>query len=913
MEEKELELVQDTGTETETARAEDTKQNTKEKRTVMMRFSAFLERNWSWGLAVILTLIFMIIVMIIMQVAPFGDNSFSTIDSMHQYIPFFSDYQRKTRGFESIFYTWNVGMGQNYLSLLLYYMASPLNLIMIFFSRYGIFAAFSLLVALKICISAGTFGYWLSRRKGNESNSLLITGFSLAFALSNYMVGYYWNVMWLDCIMVLPLAVLGLERIFQGKSPRLYILSMFYILFVNYYIAFMICIFLVLWFFAHRQGSIKGFFLNGLKFAGCSLLAAGMAAFSLLAAYVGIMQTAAAGTPLPKQEWYGNFFEQLNQHFAMLIPIDMNSNDSKLNAYCGVFAVVLFFLFLFCDRISLFERVRKLILLAVFIVSFNSKLLNFIWHGFHDQYGIPNRFSFLYIFVILTVGYEAVQRLRQMEKYRILLAGVFAAAFFTICSVKTDVVGVVPEVWMMVIALSLVVIYTALFFLRGMGKMRLATSGLVICIVMILEIYTNAALGFWKTDVASGEYYGRYEAVMAEAKENVDHYASLNEETFYREDVVLPRMLDEATYDGMRSVGTFCSTVTGDLVTAMGGLGCYTGANEFLYYGGNPVMNTMMDIRFTYVKRGEYAGISTRESAVYNGKGISVYETPYVLPLGYAVSDELMDWKGFELNRANSLNSFVNKACGVGSVYKGVTPKLTAEGTDCEAWVTDTRPKVINFERNEGASTIEVAASFTVETPGIYMLDTRQNYVETVRFYRNEKLQVSDRLQAQLYELGKLEEGDRIRLEFCFEFDQNSSDSGTISLYLSLLDQDAYKEMYEKLSSTALNITRVKDGSVDGTINMKKDGLMFTSIPYDKGWTVKVDGKEVKTEKVAGAFLGIRLEEGQHEIRMRYVSPGFIPGLLISIVSWGIFVLLMVLIRRKKRQKSNGFPLHEEE
>ena len=114
----------------------------------------FWNRNWSWLIAAGVTAVFMLIFMIVASVAPFGSNSFTMIDSMHQYVPFFSVYQEKLRHFGSLSYTWNVGGGQNFQSLLLYYMASPLNLIIVFFTRRGIIAAMSLLVAIKIIFSS---------------------------------------------------------------------------------------------------------------------------------------------------------------------------------------------------------------------------------------------------------------------------------------------------------------------------------------------------------------------------------------------------------------------------------------------------------------------------------------------------------------------------------------------------------------------------------------------------------------------------------------------------------------------------------------------------------------------------------------------------------------------------------------
>ena len=178
----------------------------------------YFGRNWSWIISAAITAVFMLTLMITAEVAPFGEKSFTLVDSIHQYIPFFSDYQNKLKAGESLFFTWDIGFGQNFLSLLLYYMASPLNLILVFIARENIVAMFSLLVALKIVISAGAFSYFLSRRKGASKNNTLIVAMGLGYALNNYMCGYFWNIMWLDCIMVFPLIILGFERLVDDRE-----------------------------------------------------------------------------------------------------------------------------------------------------------------------------------------------------------------------------------------------------------------------------------------------------------------------------------------------------------------------------------------------------------------------------------------------------------------------------------------------------------------------------------------------------------------------------------------------------------------------------------------------------------------------------------------------------------------------
>jgi hypothetical protein len=110
--------------------------------------------------------------------------------------------------------------------------------------------------------------------------------------------------------------------------------------------------------------------------------------------------------------------------------------------------------------------------------------------------------------------------------------------------------------------------------------------------------------------------------------------------------------------------------------------------------------------------------------------------------------------------------------------------------------------------------------------------------------------------------------------------------------------------MYEKLSPGGMKVTKVSDGKLDGTVTAAEDGVLFTTIPYDKGWSVTVDGEKVETLAAGETFLAVRLSAGTHEIQMRYISPGFLPGLAISLVCWAFFFFLCVIwrVRRKRRE-----------
>ncbi len=155
-------------------------------------------------------------------IQPFGDNSLLIIDGLHQYMPFYSVLYDKLKGEKSLFYSFRSGLGINFLSLFSYYLSSPLNLLIIFFKKTQLNMAVSMIIVLKIALSGMTACIYFSSKSKKQGLHVLMI--SMAYALSSYMVGYCWNVMWLDAIMIFPIVVMGLERLIDKKDGRLYCL-----------------------------------------------------------------------------------------------------------------------------------------------------------------------------------------------------------------------------------------------------------------------------------------------------------------------------------------------------------------------------------------------------------------------------------------------------------------------------------------------------------------------------------------------------------------------------------------------------------------------------------------------------------------------------------------------------------------
>ena len=152
----------------------------------------------------------MLVLFIIRGIYPFGDRSFLFSDMYHQYMPFLSEFVHKIKAGEGLFYSYNVGIGSNFLALYVYYLASPFNWLVFLLPEGLIMEFMSYLVILRIGLMGLTFSIYLRKVFGKEDPAALL--FSTAYALSGYLAAYNWNVMWLDCLILLPLILLGAER-----------------------------------------------------------------------------------------------------------------------------------------------------------------------------------------------------------------------------------------------------------------------------------------------------------------------------------------------------------------------------------------------------------------------------------------------------------------------------------------------------------------------------------------------------------------------------------------------------------------------------------------------------------------------------------------------------------------------------
>ena len=810
-------------------------------------------------------------------VYPFGDNCILHIDMYHQYCPFFTEFLNKLQTGGSLQYSWNLGLGSDFVSLYAYYLASPLNFLILLCPKSHVIEFMTLLIILKISASGLTFflyirhHYKLIGKDGRMHKNQMVPAlvFSTAYALSGFVAAYSWDIMWMDCIALFPLIMIGLERLVQEKKAGLYYITLALCIFCNYYISIMICIFLVfafaLLFFSQKKG--KGGAI--LRFGWYSLLAGASSAILLLPEIAVLSVSGSAEGGFPKTaEFYFNILAELGRGAA--VTSVYTGNDHWPNLYAGAFSLFLVWIYVLNRRISWKEKVPRIAMLVFFLVSFAENQLDYIWHGMHFPQALPGRQSFLYSFVLLSIGFAAVRKRKGTRIWHIAVAAIVSMALLLVAGWYGD--ETVTEPISLVITALFICVYAVAFVLTKItGKKKRQIFAEFAVFVAVAELAVNmAATGFGTTSrVAYTEKQSDYEKLLEMAKED-------NEETgggFYRvEDTGRKTKNDDSLY-GYASATIFSSLMNLDVSHLFQSLFMEGGKNFYCYNGATPLSSSLFSVKYML---SDSALEESPYRTLVGGSGKSfLYRNNFSLPLGFVMDEQaIADWNSSTAERMASLNSFTSALGAEGQMLYPAT------------YVTDT---------NAGDTTIDIAED------GYYYADYESCTSDTLTVNRSDgwTKQYSKTSHRYLIELGECKAGDEIHIL--------NSNMESIEFEVYQLNEKVVQQAFDTLNAQTMQLTDMTDRKIEGKIQVQNAGRLILSVPADEGWTLYVDGKETEIEPLADALVGVHLEKGSHTIKLCYTTPGVKAGAGISLGAVVLFMISACVSTRIRRKRE----LHE--
>ena len=861
------------------------------------------QQNWSWLLAMLITAVAILVFMIWAHITPFGSNSIIGNDCILQYMPFFSELRYKMLHGDSLFYTWDMGGGTDFYLVITYYLSSPFNIIILLFDKSYLLIEMQFIIFAKIILASGFMGYYFSRRSGEVENKLYGTAFSVAYGLSGYICGYYMDLMWLDSIFIFPIIIIGLNKMMRGGKPYIYILALCYSMLCNFYFSFMICIFLVLYFFTYEYENIKDFIKKGLTFAVSSILSAGMSCVLLVPAVVGITQNLSENTDKLDPGWYGNVANLIRTQYMLTAPIPLSEFSGDVNLYAGVLVLMLLFIYPFVKGISIRDKIARLVIVVFMFLSMNNGLLNYIWHGFHIQRGIPNRFSILYIFMILEIGYITLESIKNLNLKCIIPAGVMGFLLPIFVYFFMDFRGVVGTKTMLVLAICSSLVYVFVICIALYNEKTFEYCMKAISIMTILEVVITAILGFncnvqVDTDATMASLMDRMDGVEYVAEVNKDN------KEFYREDVVHKVIDNDSSFLNTHGLGIFCSTVDNGTLETMGKLGLEVGYSYYRYGASLPASPFIDDV---FGVRYIHTNIDERDEegyeVVHTGKNDNItYENKDALPIGYAVSKEIMMYGAPDCDASYNQNVFATLSTGLEGPYDIIYPDFEVVSDYCNAYIDPDSGVLVcdSFVQNLDGGFAPVKLSYTVEEDGTFYTYF-ESHLHQIDIYINEQLRFTGDMEYQQVKIGDLKAGDKLDMVVYMPYDENSFHA--IPFYMSRYDHTREMAVVQKLAEHPLTVTDYDGNSLSGNVSIGAGQMLMTTIPYSENWAVTVDGKKVESIKLMGGFLGVEMSEGDHKIEMKYTPKAFWFGLILCIVSWIMFLVYIGVVKYGKRTK----------
>ncbi len=929
-------------------------------------------------------------------VYPFNGRSVLTLDLNGQYVYYFEAIRDAFWTDKSALYSWQRNLSGGFQGVIGYYLASPFTFIVILLPKKFILESLMIMQLCKVGAAGSAFCYYVQKSKRVAPLQSVI--FSTMYALMAYVVIQMIDPMWLDGPIFLPLIILGVEYLIDDGRKVNYIIPLAIMFIANFYIGFMIAIFVAIYFvyylFFGTERKMKA--MDYVKTIALMGLAT---AVVLMCSYIMIV-------PVYNALALGKFdFSQPDYSFrTMFNPIELvptllpdqyysvNVDEGtrlygRPEIYCGVLSAVLVPFYYINKNIRINRKIGYSLMLFVMFFSMYIKPVNMMWHGGQDPNWLPYRYSFLVSFILVSMAAEAFAKLEGYEITVKPFAGTFIATAvliflfeakmpsFNYNEEKYKYVAKFPyttnetydgesfkHLWLGTLAFGLILagVYLTLVYIYTSVKKKKAKTviSLIVAAIVIFEAGYNTYDTIWK--VHKEVYYSDHDTfdVIKDAPALVDELEAYDG-GLYRSEKTFFRSVNDNQAWGLKGISHSSSVMNARILSFIETLGYTTKSYETRYDGNTPVADSLLGIKYVFDDPAKHDSgngkslLSPTYNKIYSSTytndsservPIDVYENPDALPIGFAASTDItrLSYLGND-NPFNSMNNFLSSMTGNTPDYSGALEprqyfkRIAEPQVDLnECWESDYNGQhCYNANAEAVDPTVRIHITAESEDP-LYMFlksDNPKKCNMWVSTTKNEETgefenftgygQYYDGYDYSIVNLGTFKPGTEIEVRLTIL----QQDRTGANEYIMVKDFQFYHLNYDlfhgdvqALKESPWNIDTAKsnDRYLEGDIDIKEGQLMYTSIPYEPGWTIKVDGKTVGElfsdstmdngtslmvndtglgadalgeVVILNAMIGLRLPAGHHTVSMKYTPPGFNAGLMLLVIGLAIVVL----------------------
>ena len=852
-----------------------------------------------YTISVLIPAVMILAIFLLFSIIPFGHRTWLTIDLGQQYVDFFSYYQDTLLHHpEQFFYSFSKSIGGEMVSLWSYYLLSPFNLIFLLIPRSAIAMGVSLLIFLKLVSCTVSFAVLLDVKFKQRNGTALL--FALSYGFMSYLSANQFNVMWLDALIALPLIVLGVDALLQKRNPLYYVLPLSLTILSNYYTGYMICLFLGLYFpyaflMMNDSFSWKTFGKEFGRFIFYSVLSIGLMMVILLPTFYSLLGSKGTATTIA---W--SLTSEYNP-LLMVSKLFLGSFDFQEmqkgypNIFVGSLALFSFLGYFKEKRISLFQRLYALFITVIILISFNIEMLDKLWHAGQFPNWYSYRFSFLFSFWIVFLGYQwALKKttigVRETFVYFILI---LAAGIGFILFPQDYLQG-----WQIALGfgLSMAILYSLILMRSGKRTHHKFLISFVVIELLLNSIITLSRLGY-----EMNSEFTVYQASLS----NWSTVLRPAKNEFYRSEKTMLRSKNDSLQVPTYGVSHFSSTFEKETERFFDAIGVRQGNAYVNYSNGTLLTDALLGIKNTFIEttdatyneRWERKDLEDFSTIASFDEGYIV-TNPNALSIAYPMKAILKSMKVPTNHPITMQNQLANALSGTTSP-KNIFTKVPYETTFENISASPVVYQRVQLEDNTQVGTMTL--TFTPETDDpIYLEMAGTMGEEDLEMTLNGEPYAFYPVQSKpvLLSIAKNQKGQQQTLQIIVKAD--GFEFSKLSLYS--LNTTLLNERLEQTKAQELKLETFSATHFAGTMDVLEDSTVLTTIPYSKGWKVWVDGQEVQTYKILDSLLGFTISKGAHHIEYRYTTPFLLEGSLVSLAS--LLLLSYILYKRKKTDAS---------
>lgn len=827
------------------------------------------------------------------DIYPFGPKTVLICDLNGQYVDFYSSFQEMIRQGKSMLYSWQAGMGLNFCGLFAYYLSSPFSFIVLLFKKQNLPEALLLMTLLKAGSAGLSFSIFARYFRNNTKPAVLI--FSLLYALMGYSIVYSFNLMFLDGVIFLPLVILGVEKILREDRYFFFIISLAIIIIANFYIAYMIGLFSLLYFLTrffsvYTSQEFKLFRQKLSLYFRSAAFAVGLSAIIWLPTFFALTYT--QGSPDFPIKWSINF-----KLFDLAAKLQLGSYDTlKLsglpNIYCGLLPLLLLPLFFWDGRVKYREKIVYSASLVFLIASFLFSNLDLAWHAFDEPDWFLYRYSFVFSFLIITSAYREFNRIQAVDTRK--LSKVFFVWLVILILLQKFHYTYLSDK-LLIISMFLFALYSLIIYLLVKAPDKRKAALVFLVILVALEASLNSWYLLRRLD---GEFAYTTREKYAGTLEELESVIPLireKDQGFYRLDRVGGRTFNDPmnlNYNGLTHFSSMANAPLHQFLHKLGFLSTaqYKSVN---FAGSTPISSSILGIK--YVISAQEMGLGYRE--VISSKDYNVYENTYALPLGFLASRQLKALDYSVENPFQVQRDFINLAQGRDKTgFEYFNPLKVTNVELNNVFITKENNMEV-FQRIN--STLEASVEFTIDNPADQQIFASFHAINSyVEIYLN-GIKMDGYYPVynkRIVDLGFHRKNKPLKFKLVFN---NDGFSLKHRYFFGLTEENLSKALLP-FRESLFEVNTVTDRSVKGTVKAGKDQLLFTSIPYDPGWQAFIDGNRTPIIKIGGSLIALELTEGRYEIEFVFEPRGLRSGILISVSTLILLLLFRTVFRGKK-------------